>query len=100
MKRNEFIDIKNLDQKALLAKVLQLKDEIADLVLDKNLSKLKDLKSISKKKKDLAQILTVVKQKQLLEKLELGNTQSKSSEIKNEEKKDEKSKKVTKKKGK
>ena len=32
--------------------------------------KLKDLKTVSKKRKDLAQILTVIKQKELLGKLE------------------------------
>ncbi len=70
MKKNDFVQIKSLDLKELVAKTKTLKKEIADLFLDKNMKKLKDLKSISKKKKDLAQILTVMRQKVLLGKLE------------------------------
>ncbi|MBI2314853.1 50S ribosomal protein L29 [Candidatus Daviesbacteria bacterium] len=71
MKKNEFIQIKGLDLKELKTKVSSLRDEIANLVLDKNMKKLKDKKSIFKKKKDLAQVLTIVRQKGLL--LELEN---------------------------
>lgn len=70
MKKNEFVDIKGLDIKGLMSKAKSLKSEIADLILDKNMNKLKDLKSISKKKKDLAQVFTVLRQKQLLKQLE------------------------------
>ena len=66
MKRNDFLEIKNLDEKALIVKVNGLKDRIAELVLDKNMNKLKDLKVIFKKRRDLAQILTVLRQKQIL----------------------------------
>ena len=38
--------------------------------MGKNRNVLKDLKSISKKKKDISQVLTVIKQKQLLAQLE------------------------------
>lgn len=82
MKRNDFLEIKKLDEKALLAKVTQLQQEIAGLVLDKNMGNLKDLKSMFKKKKDIAQILTVVKQKQLLSLLE--GPDKKSEELKGE----------------
>ncbi len=71
MKKNEFIQIKGLDLKELKTKVSSLRDEIANLVLDKNMKKLKDKKTILKKKKDLAQVLTVIRQKELL--LELEN---------------------------
>ncbi len=70
MKRNEFVQIKQLNIKELTQKVDLLKREIADLTLDKNMKKLKDLKMISKKRKDLAQILTLVRQKEILAKLE------------------------------
>lgn len=70
MKKNDFIQIKGLDIKELKIKALALKKEIADLVLDKNMKKLKDLKSVGKKKKDLAQVSTVIRQKELLAELE------------------------------
>jgi ribosomal protein L29 len=70
MKKNEFLQIKGLESKELLLKVKDLKKEIDSLVMDKNMKKLKDLKSIFKKRKDLAQILTVIRQKDLLVKLE------------------------------
>lgn len=70
MKKNDFVQIKALDLKELIAKVKDLKKEIADMTLDKNMKKLKDLKMISKKRKDLAQVLTIIKQKELLQELE------------------------------
>lgn len=70
MKKNEFGQIKALDLKELKDKVKGLKKEIAELTIDKNMKKLKDLKSISKKKKEAAQVLTVIRQKELLAKLE------------------------------
>lgn len=66
MKRNDFIEMKSLDEKALTQKAKSLKGEIAELVLDKNMNKLKDLKVIFKKRKDRAQILTILRQKQIL----------------------------------
>ncbi|MBI2600242.1 50S ribosomal protein L29 [Candidatus Daviesbacteria bacterium] len=70
MKKNDLIQIKGSDTKELRLKLRTLKGEVADLVLDKNMKKLKDLKKIGKKKKDLAQILTVLRQKELLQELE------------------------------
>ncbi len=70
MKRQQFMEIKQLEVKDLLAKVTAAKLEVADLVLDKNMKKLKDVKVISKKRHDIAQMLTVIKQKQLLSELE------------------------------
>ena len=70
MKKNEFVQIKGLDVKELKEKAKTLKKEIANLYLDKNMKKMKDLKMISKKRKDLAQILTLVRQKELLAILE------------------------------
>lgn len=77
MKRQQFTEIKQLTVKDILAKVLVGKKELADLILDKNMDKLKDKKVVSKKKKDIAQLLTVARQKQLLEELEpvIANTE-------------------------
>lgn len=63
-------EIKVLDITALIQKAKALKAEIDDLVLDKNMNKLKDLKSISKNKKTLARVLTVLSQKKMIAKLE------------------------------
>ncbi len=101
MKRNDFIEIKSLDQRALIEKVRVLRGEISDLVIDKAMNKLTDLKVISKKRKDIAKILTVLTQKQLLEKLEkqvqeISEKSVKSDKIE-EPVKVEKTKKVVKK---
>lgn len=97
MKRKEFIQIKGLDLKELRLKTKSLKEEIANLTLDKNMKKLKDLKMISKKKKELAQILTVIGQKELLGQLESRVKSLESSkEINKEVSKEEKTSKVSK----
>lgn len=74
MKKNDFAEIKKLDLKGLYGKVATLKIELGDLELDKNMKKLKDLKKIFKAKKSLAQILTLINQKEFIEKLEKANT--------------------------
>lgn len=71
MKKTEIIQIKGLDIKELRQKAVTLRKEIADLTLDKNMRKLKDVKAISKKKKELAQVLTLMKQKEVLAQLEV-----------------------------
>ena len=80
-------EIKVLDITALLQKAEALKVEIGDLVLDKNMNKLKDLKSISKKKKEIARVLTVLNQKKMIEKLETGDKSLESGEKAEETKK-------------
>lgn len=69
MKKNDFVIIKGLGIAELIVKVSGIKDELSNLIFDKNMKKLKDLKVCSKKKKECAQILTLIKQKQLLEEL-------------------------------
>lgn len=69
MKKNDFIQIKGLNIEELKVKAKALKKEISDLVMDKNMKKLKDTNSVSKKRKDLAQVLTVLRQKEILEEL-------------------------------
>lgn len=70
MKKSEFAQVKGLDVKELKNRIKNLRQEITNLVLDKNTNKLKDVKMISKKKKELAQVLTVIGQKELLGELE------------------------------
>lgn len=70
MGKKDLTEIKNLEIKSLRERVTQSKKELADLIMDKNIKALKDLKDISKKKKDIARILTVIRQKELLEQLE------------------------------
>lgn len=67
MKKNDLSEIKKLDIKTLKERSCSIKLEISSLILDKNMNSLKDLKVISKKRRDLAQILTVVRQQELLE---------------------------------
>lgn len=70
MKKNDLIQVKGLDPKQLWLKAKSIREDIANLVMDKNMKKLKDLKIISKKRKELAQVLTLINQKELLQKLE------------------------------
>ncbi|GEM_PF-1410401 len=70
MKKQDFVQIKALDLKELNIRAGTLREEIANLILDKNMKKLKDLKKVSKNKKGLAQVLTVINQKELLTQLE------------------------------
>ncbi|MBI4038525.1 50S ribosomal protein L29 [Candidatus Daviesbacteria bacterium] len=70
MKRNEMVQIKGLNINKLKDKAKSLKMEIYNLTLDSKMKKLKDVKLISKRKKDLAQVLTILRQKELLGELE------------------------------
>ncbi|KAF0243886.1 MAG: Uncharacterized protein FD167_3716 [bacterium] len=96
MKTSELTQIKGLTLKELKIKLKSITGEIANLVLDKNRNKIKDVKIISKKRKDLAQILTIMRQKQLLIELESRvesqefskvKTTSKNSKVKIEKEK-------------
>lgn len=66
MKRSEFAEIKNLDIKTLSARVIDLKKEIEKVKLEKDV---KDTRTISKKRRDIAMILTVLTQKKMIENL-------------------------------
>lgn len=73
MRKRNLDEFKQMDIKALVEKSKELKKEIANLVMDKNLNALKDLKSIFKKRKELARVLTIMNLKKELEKLESEN---------------------------
>lgn len=68
----DMTNIKNMDTKSIFATAKQMRLDIADLMVDKNMNKLKDLKSIEKARKNLARTLTILNQKKALEKLEIG----------------------------
>lgn len=70
MKKSELTQIKGLDPKELKNKAKSLRDEVASLLIDKNTNKLKDKKVIFKKRKDLAKVLTLLRQKELIIELE------------------------------
>lgn len=91
MKKSELTQIKGLDLKELNLKVKSIKDEIAKFVMDKSMKKLKDIKMISKKRKDLAKILTIARQKQMLVQLESRVESQESSEGGTKKKRKEKS---------
>jgi ribosomal protein L29 len=63
-------EIKVLDITALIMRSKALKLEMSELILDKNINKIKNLKSLSAKRKDLARILTTLSQKQMIASLE------------------------------
>lgn len=68
MKKQQLNEIKNKSIKDLKTQVKNIKKEIANLTMDLKLGKLKNLRAISAKKRDIAQILTQVNQKLILEK--------------------------------
>ena len=70
MKKNDFAEIKKLEIKAVKEKIAAAQKEVVGLVIDKNMSKLTNLRAIKNKRRDIAQMMTVLKQKDLLIKLE------------------------------
>lgn len=71
MKKNDLAEIKKIDEKALKERAKKLEQEIVDLHFDKGMGKMTNPKQIKNKRRDLAQMLTVLKQKQLIEQLEV-----------------------------
>ncbi len=66
MKNTEINEVKNLDVKTIISKVADLRKKLAKLQLGKDE---KDVKAVSRKRKDLARFLTILQQKKLLEEL-------------------------------
>lgn len=92
MKRNNLNEVKDLDIKALFERAKALKIEISETIMDKNMDKHKDLKTVSKKRKDLAQVLTILRQKELVQELETKAEGKKATEVKPAEEKPVKNK--------
>lgn len=66
MKKTQFAEIKNLAIKSLYIKANEMRKDMSNLKLKKDA---KDIKSIFLKRRDLAKVLTVLRQKQLMESL-------------------------------
>ncbi len=72
-----------MDIKALSIKVRDLRAEISDLIMDKNMSTLKNSSQIKNKRRDLAQLLTVLRQKEMIAVLESASEKKGESESAN-----------------
>lgn len=70
MKKNDLTKIKQMDIKALKEKIQEAKEELLKLALDKNMNKLENPKLIKNKRRDMAQMLTILQQKELIRALE------------------------------
>jgi ribosomal protein L29 len=77
MRKNDLNEIKNANVDAISAKIAQAKKDVTSLIIDKNMNKLGDLKSIYKKKRDIAQLSTILNQKLEVERLEKNLEQMK-----------------------
>lgn len=67
MKKKDIESYKKKDAAKLIAEVADIKKDIARLVLDAKVAPLKDSNEISKKKRTLAVILTILREKQIAE---------------------------------
>jgi ribosomal protein L29 len=90
MKKDALKEIKTIEIKELVGRVTKAKQELAGLVLDQNQRKLADVRTVFKKRKELAQMLTILRQKELLAMLELVGTEGKEAKTSDEEIKNEK----------
>lgn len=69
MKKIELAEIKKMDGKLITERVKKAQAELADLTMDKNMKKQANLKTLKNKRRDIAQMLTILRQKQILESL-------------------------------
>ncbi len=70
MKKTAILEIKKMETKPLLGKIKNAQKEILGLILDKSTGKVTNVKIIKNKRRDLAQMMTVLRQKQILAELE------------------------------
>ena len=70
MKKNTLMELKKSDIQTLQIKAKELGTKAQNLLLEQSLNKLTDKKALSKARHDLAQTLTILRQKQLLAQLE------------------------------
>lgn len=77
MRKTDLAEIKKMDVSTLVERAKKEKAEIGKLLMEKNTNKMTNLKALTNKRKDLAQILTVKQQKQLLSELEKENGENK-----------------------
>ena len=65
MKRNELKEVKSKEIKELQVMLKDLKSQIAKLTVERSSGKTKNVCLISQKRKDVARILTIIRQKEL-----------------------------------
>lgn len=73
MKKTELKEVKILSVNDLSKKVKEAKKQLADIVMERSqlaAKGSKDVKSFFKKRKDIAQMMTILRQKELLSELE------------------------------
>lgn len=70
MKKNDLAEIKKADSKTIDERVAKIYKSLALGALDKNMGKLTNKKELKNKRRDLAQLLTVKRQKEILSGLE------------------------------
>lgn len=70
MKRNELAEIKKMEIGSIAERIKRTRKEIAEQTVDKNLKRLANKGALKSKKRNLAQMLTILRQKQLLQQLE------------------------------
>lgn len=70
MKKQTLAEIKKIDIRTLKGRMQHSDEEMQKLVLDKSINKLTDVKILRRKRKDIAQIATILRQKELLNQLE------------------------------
>lgn len=73
MKKTNLAEVKKTEVSQIRSKLKHIMLETQKMKLDKAVNKLTDLKSISKRRKDIAQMFTILRQKELLAKLEEPN---------------------------
>jgi len=65
MKKKEMNELKNKDLKALKELAKKVDQEIFKLKMDKGTAKLKNVSSLGQKRRDLAKIKTIIREKEL-----------------------------------
>jgi len=74
MKKTDLKEIRNLEPKQIRERVIKAKKDLQTLVLEKTQpgKGSKDVKAIFKKRKDIAKMMTILRQKELIGQLEKG----------------------------
>lgn len=70
MKKQALAEIKKMDIQGIKERIKYSDEEMQKLVLDKSINKLTDVKVLTRSRKDIAQISTILRQKELLNQLE------------------------------
>ena len=68
MKKSDFKQLKTRNKKELIKKILEEKKKLTNLLIEQSMSKIKNPHKISFKRKDIAQIMTILKLKEIEEK--------------------------------